>query len=102
MPINRPDGGQDDWPSERILPQSRHILWPRAGRGPMKAPVLLGDRDIVDAGLATAHQAVLVELPLLVTVGTVPLPARIVPFILKPHRDAVAVERPEVLDQAIV
>ena len=68
----------------------------------MKTAVLLGDHNIVDAGFAPAHQAVLVEFPLLVAVGTMPLSARIVPLILKAHGDAVAVERPEVLDQAIV
>ena len=68
----------------------------------MKAAVLLGNRDVVDAGLAAAHQAVLVELPLLVAVGAMPLAGIIVPFILKAHRDAIAVERPEILDQAIL
>ena len=68
----------------------------------MKAPVFLGDRVIVDAGLAPAHQPVLVEFPLLVAVGTMPLPGSVVPFVLKAHRDAVVVERPEILDQAIL
>ena len=31
-----------------------------------------------------------------------PLPVVVVPFILKAHRDAVAVERPEILDQAVL
>src|SRR6476660_2221434 len=68
----------------------------------MKAAVFFGDRNIVDAGFAAAHQAVLVECPLLVAVGTMPLPGIVVPLVLKPHRDAVAVEGPEILDQAIL
>ena len=31
-----------------------------------------------------------------------PLPGIVMPFILKPHRDAILVERPEILDQAIL
>src|SRR5581483_2731130 len=69
---------------------------------PMETPVFLRDLDIVDARLAPPHQAVLVELPLLIAIGAVPLARCVVPFILEAHRDAVAVEGPEVLDQAIV
>src|SRR5262245_23037718 len=68
----------------------------------MEPPLLLRDRDVVDRGFAALHQAVLVELPLLVAVGAIPLAAGIVPFVLEAHRDAVAVEGPEILDQAIV
>src|SRR4029077_3390579 len=90
------------FPSKRAVTQSRHIRGPRARRGPVKAAVLLRNREVVDAGFAAAHQAVLVELPLLVAVGAMPLPGRVVPLILKAHRDAVAVERPEILDQPII
>ena len=65
-----------------------------ARRGPVKAAIFLGDRDVVDAGFAAAHQAVLVELPLLVAVGAMPLAGIVVPLILKPHRDAIADRRP--------
>jgi hypothetical protein len=68
----------------------------------MKAPVFFGNRNVVDGGFAAAHQAVLVELPLLVAVGSIPLAGAVMPFILKPHRDAVAVETPEILDQTVV
>src|SRR5579872_7488732 len=86
---------------ERTIPQARNVGRTRARRGPVEAAVLLCDRDVVDRGLAAAHQAVLVELPLLVAVGAKPVAAGVVPFVLKPHRDAVAVERPEILDQTI-
>src|SRR6516162_5495120 len=68
----------------------------------MKAAIPLCDLDVVDAGLAPPHQALLVELPLLVAIGAMPPAARVVPFVLEAHRDAIAVERPEILDQAIV
>src|ERR1700716_365876 len=88
--------------SKRAVPQSRHILRPRARCGPAKAAVFLRNRNIVDAGFAAAHQAGLVEFPLLVAVGAMPLPGIVMPLVLKPHRDVVAVERPEILDQAIL
>src|SRR5262245_5526031 len=44
----------------------------------------------------------LVELPLLIAIGAMPLAAGIVPFILKAHGNAVVVKSPEILDQAIV
>src|SRR4051794_4655147 len=77
--------------SKRTLTQPRHIRRPRARRGPTKAAVLFRDRNIVDAGFAAAHQAGFIELPLLVAIGTVPLPRIVVPFVLKAHRDTVAV-----------
>ena len=45
-----------------------------AAQGPMKAAVGLSDRRIVDACETAAHQAVLVELPILIAIGTEPLP----------------------------
>ena len=84
------------------LTQSRRHP-PAAGpSGPAEAAIFFRNRDIVDAGFAAAHQAVLVELPLLVAVGAMPLPGIVMPLVLKPHRDAIAVERPEILDQAIL
>src|ERR1700682_1053740 len=87
--------------SKRTLTQARNIRRPWARRGPVKAAVFLGNRNIVDAGFAAAHQADFVELPLLVAVGAMPLPGIVMPLVLKAHRDVVAVERPEMLDQAI-
>ncbi|MFK4642342.1 hypothetical protein ABIF96_000916 [Bradyrhizobium ottawaense] len=68
----------------------------------MKAAVLLRNGDVVDRRFAALHQPVLVELPLLIAVGAIPLAARVVPFVLEAHGDAVLVEGPEVLDQAVV
>src|SRR3954466_10565422 len=44
------------------------------GPGAEDAPVALLDRDVVDARLAAAHVALVVELPLLVAVAAPPLP----------------------------
>src|SRR5215203_7326160 len=88
--------------SQRVLAQARDIGRARPGRRPMEAAVAFLDGDIVDAGLAPPHQAVFVELPLLVAVGAVPLPGIVVPFILEAYGDAVLIERPEILDQAII
>ena len=68
----------------------------------MEAAIPLCDLDVVDAGLAAPHQSIRVELPLLIAIGAMPLAACIAPFVLKTHSDAVAVERPEVLDQTVV
>ena len=56
-------------------------------------------KQIVNAGDAQAHQAVGVELPVLVAMAAKPLAAVIVPFIGEPHRDAVLAKGPELLDQ---
>src|SRR5262249_59311240 len=66
------------------------------------APVLLGYADVVNAGLAPAHQAVLAELPQLVAVAAPPLPGGIVALVLEAHGDAVALEAPQVLAQRVV
>src|SRR5262249_46428354 len=66
------------------------------------APVLLGYADVVNAGLAPAHQAVLAELPQLVAVAAPPLPGGIVALVLEAHGDAVALEAPHVLAQRVV
>src|SRR5437016_4181816 len=88
--------------SERPGAQARHVgrTWPRSL--PAETAVLFRYLDVVDAGLAPAHQAVLVEFPLLVAVGAMPLATLVAPFVLKAHGDAVVVEGPEVLDQAVV
>src|SRR5215204_4616173 len=57
---------------------------------------------IVDRGVAAAHQAVLVELPQLITVTSPPLPLHVVALVLEPYRDAVICEAPEVLFESVV
>ncbi len=51
--------------------------------------------------MAHIHQAVLVEFPVLVPVGAIPLAGIVVPFIGEAHGDTVPREGPDLLDEAI-
>ena len=50
------------------------------------------DRRIVDAGDAQPHEAVLIELPVFVTIATEPMTAVVVPLVGKPHGNAVVAD----------
>jgi hypothetical protein len=73
---------------------------------PAERPVIFSfallDRKIVDTRDAQAHQAVVVEFPVLVAIAAEPIPALIVPFIGEAHRDAIGAEGPDLLDQPVV
>src|SRR5262249_33719849 len=75
-------------------------------RTPAERPVVLalggGDRQVVDAGVADPHQALVVELPVLVPIGAEPVTTVVMPLIGKAHGDTVACERPQLLDESIV
>jgi hypothetical protein len=60
------------------------------------------DRNIIDARDAKAHQAMLVEFPVLVAIAAKPVSAVIVPFIGKADGNAIPIEGPEFLDQPVV
>jgi hypothetical protein len=60
------------------------------------------DRQVVDAGMAREHESVLVELPVLVTIGAEPVPGVVVPLVGETHGDAIAGECPELLRKAVV
>ena len=59
-------------------------------------------REIVDAGIAQPHQAVGIELPVLVAVGAEPLAAVVAPLVGEADGDAVVGKRPKLLDQPVV
>src|SRR6185437_7924091 len=91
------------------LPPAASWLAQREGLPPLgfragaeDAPVALADRDVVDAGLAAAHQAVGGELPQFVAVAAVPLALAVVGLVLVAHRDPVVPERPHFLAQGVV
>ena len=88
-------------PHRSKIAQSRMVVRAAPERPVVLALALL-DRQVVDAGDAPPHQAVAIELPVLVAVGAEPLPAVVVPFIGKAHRDTISGKGPELLDQAIV
>src|SRR3989344_1349254 len=69
---------------------------------PIELSVFGLDRLVVDAGVSMRHQSLLVELPVLVAVAAKPVAGVVVPLVHKPHRDAISVEGPKFLDQAVV
>ena len=69
---------------------------------PAEQPIGLADRHVIDACFTTAHQALGVELPLLVTMRAIPVPGIVVPFVLKPHGDAIVRDGPEFLYQTVI
>src|SRR3954465_12060181 len=73
-----------------------------AAEWPVILALALLDRKIVDAGDPQPHQSVFVELPVLVSIAAEPVPAVVVPFIGKSHRNAVLAKGPDLLDQTIV
>src|SRR6266436_8314778 len=70
----------------------------RTRSGPEELTVTLGYGDVVDAGFAPTHQAVVVEFPEFVAVTAEPLAGVVVPFVLEAHRDAPLVKSPKFLD----
>src|SRR3954468_6711063 len=73
-----------------------------AAERPVELAIPLVDPDVVDAGLAAAHQAVVIELPLLVAVGPEPGAGRVVRLVDEAEGDPRAGERPDFFDQAVV
>src|SRR3984893_894621 len=69
-----------------------------AAERPVVLALALLDRDIIDAGDAKPHQAVLVEFPVLVAVAAEPIAAIVVPLICEAHADPVLAEGPDLLD----
>src|SRR5258707_12172371 len=55
------------------------------------------DRQVIDAGDPPSHQALFVELPILVAIATKPVARIVVPFICKAHGYPVVAKRPDLL-----
>ena len=77
--------------SETKLGETGMIRRPRTWGRPMELAICRRDRQVVDRGEAPAHQAALVEFPVLVAVGPEPVGRIVVPFVGEAHGDAVAV-----------
>jgi hypothetical protein len=60
------------------------------------------DRDVVDAGMALAHQSGVVERPILVAVRPKPSAACVMPFIGEADGDARIGKGPDLFDQPVV
>src|SRR2546430_8471102 len=84
------------------LLQRRLLMAAGVGAWPEDATVVLGDEDVVDAGLPASHEPVSVEFPELVAVASPPLAVRVVAFVLESHGDSVVLEAPEVFAQRVV
>src|SRR5436189_1349094 len=66
------------------------------------APFFGRDLVVVDAGVAAAHESVVVELPVLVAVASPPLSFAVAGLVLEADRDATPREAPEFLLQLVV
>ncbi len=71
-------------------------------QGPVEQAVGLSNRQIVDTGVTHRHQALRIEFPIFVAVGTEPVLSIVVPLIGETHRNAVVRERPQFLDETVV
>src|SRR3954467_10046212 len=69
---------------------------------PAEPALGLRDYHVVDAGVPLAHESELVELPVLVAVGTEPVVGIVVPLVREAHGDARALEGPDFLDEPVV
>nr|KGS61218.1 hypothetical protein X990_5421 [Burkholderia pseudomallei MSHR4868] len=87
--------------SKSEIRQARMIVGPAAER-PVEQAVRFADRHVVDARMTMRHQAVLVELPVLVAIRAEPVARVVAPLVREAHRDPVAGKRPQFLDQPIV
>src|SRR4051812_39818097 len=87
--------------SQPELAEPRVIVGSAALR-PVEEALVLGDAQVVDAGVPAPHQPVLVEFPVLVAVGAVPVARVVMALVGEAHGDAVALDGPQLLDQAVV
>src|SRR5215467_5595668 len=91
-------------PGQRLQPEfaQRGMAVRASPERPVVLALALPDRQVVDARDAHAHQAVLVELPVLVAVAAVPVAAVVVPFVREAYGETILAERPDLLDQPVV
>ena len=73
-----------------------------AAEWPVKFTLRLPNRKIVDACVPQPHQTMVIKLPVLIAVGAEPIPGVIATFVSEANGDAVARERPELLNQAVI
>ena len=87
--------------SQTQVAQTRVVVGPASLR-PAKFAVGFGNGTIVDAGVAHGHQSVFVEFPVFIAVRAEPIASVVAPFIGESDGDAVAVVRPQLLDEPVV
>lgn len=67
----------------------------------MKQTLGFADRQIIDAGVAFPHQAIIFKLPIFIAVRAKPLPGVIFPFIGEANRNAMTIVCPNFFDQSV-
>lgn len=103
-------GGTEREGDEALLGRTRSEAEVRQARvvvratpqGPVVLPLELLDRQVVDTRMPGAHQALLVELPVLVPVGAEPVARVVVPLVGEADGDPVVRESSQLLDQPVV
>src|SRR5580692_3761627 len=90
--------------ARRSQPQlaQRRVVVRTTAQGPMIFALAFRYGQIVDAGDTQPHQAVFVELPVLVAVAAKPMAAVVVPLIGETHGDPVFAKGPNFLDEPVV
>ena len=73
-----------------------------AAKRPMILAIRFLDRKIIDARESQPHQAIIIEFPILVAVGAIPVSRVVVPFVGEAHSDAVVGKSPQLFDQPVV
>ena len=67
-----------------------------------EASVLFLNSQVIDTGVSFFHQAVVIELPVFVAIGAIPLAVSVMEFIFEADCDTMAGEGPEFLFEFIV
>src|ERR1051325_397306 len=71
-------------------------------QGPVVFALACSHRQIVDARDATLHEPALIELPVLVAVGAIPVAGIVMPLVGETNCNAIALTGPELFDQPIL
>src|SRR5712671_5008218 len=80
----------------------RRMVVGASTKGPVIFALAIFDRQVVDAGDPPSHQALFVELPILIAIAAKPVARIVVPFICKAHGYPIVAKRPDLLDQPIL
>src|SRR5882672_9640774 len=80
----------------------RRMVVGASTKGPVIFALAIFDRQVVDAGDPPSHQALFVELPILIAIAAKPVSRIVMPFVCKAHGYPVVAKRPDFLDQAVL
>src|SRR5262249_26124623 len=78
---------------EAQVTQSRVVIGAAPER-PVIFAVGFRNRKVVDRRKAGCHEAIVIELPVLIAIGAMPVTRVVVPLVSKAYRDAITCERP--------